>query len=307
MRNGISLRLLAVASGCILMALSAAGAVPEGRVGAFTVLELDGVVVGYVDALQVSTPDTGFLVDKAGLVRDVANLHASEITFQIGADMSKPMYDWIKASMDRAGTGGRKDGAIIYADFNHKELSRIEFQNALVAEVQMPALDGASAAAAKMTVTIRPESTSRSFAHAKSSIDARKQKAWLCSNFRVELGRAGFPGTALGCTSPPMISPALDQPTMQHGSLVFDSHEIQAFVDWQQALYCSGLPQESNELSCTVSYLDSDGATLFTVTCGHMGIEKLTPNVDPAGALVSYTVQLYMAGDMNFSASPPTP
>jgi len=307
MRNGISLRLLAVASGLILMALSTAGAVPEGRVGAFTVLELDGVAVGYVDALQVSTPDTGFLVDKKGLSRDVANLHANEITFQIGAAMSKPMYDWIKASMDRAGTGGRKDGAIIYADFNRRELSRLEFQNALLAEVDMPALDAASTADAKMTIKIRPETTSRSFAHAGSTMSQRQQKTWHSSNFRLELGGLPLRTDALGGTQPPMLNPVLDPPAVQYASVIFNPKEYSLFIDWQQALYCSGLPQESSERACTFTYLDPDGATLFTTSFVSTGLFKLTPNTDATGAVVSYTAQLYVTGGGSFDASPQTP
>ncbi len=308
MRNGISPRLLAVASSCILMALSAAGAVPEGRVGAFTVLELDGVVVGYVDALQVSTSDTGFLVDKAGLARDVANLHANEITFQIGADMSKPMYDWIKASFDKSlGTVGRKDGAIIYADFNHKEMSRVTFRNALITEVGMPRLDVASTSPAVMTVTIQPESTSRTFPKKPNQISEQKQKAWLCSNFRFELGRVQLNAGLSGCQQSPMYNRALDQPAVQVASVTFDPQDLQAFVDWQQALYCSGLPQESNESTCTFTYLDPDGATLFTVTFASTGVLKLTPNTDATGAVVSYTAELYVTSDASFEATTPTP
>ena len=305
MRYG-KLFLIALAVGSIALAVSASGAVPESRSVSSVALELDGAFVGYVDA-PIATSDTGLLVDKTGLSKDIASLHATEITIQAGAAMGKPMYDWIKASFDKPlGTVGRKDGAIIYSDFNRKELSRLEFTNALLAEVDMPALDAASTSDAKMTLKIRPETSSRSFAHAGSVLSQGKQKTWHCSNFRLELGGLPLRTGALGCTQPPMLNPALDPPTTQRGSLVFDSHEIQAFVDWQQALYCSGLPQEANERACTFTYLDPDGATLFTSSFVSTGLFKLTPNTDATGAVVSYTAQLYMTGGVlrRFRANP---
>jgi hypothetical protein len=298
---------VALASVWIALSAAASGEAPARRGVSSVALVLDDGFVGYVDSAQFATSDTGLLVDKQGLTKDIANLQASEITFQIGADMSKPMYDWIKASMDRAGTGARKSGALIYSDFDRKELSRVEFRNALLAEVDMPALDAASTTAATMTIKIRPESTSRSFDHAKSSIDQRKQKTWHSSNFRLELGGLPLGTDALGGTQPPMLNPALGQPAVQYASVIFNPKEYQLFVEWQQALYCSGLPPESSERTCTFTYLDPDGATLFTSAFVSTGLFKLTPNTDASGAVVSYTAQLYMTGGASFDAAISTP
>jgi len=298
---------VALASGWIALAASASGAAPESRSVSNIALILDGGFVGYVEACQVATADTGFLVNKKGLSKEIASLHATEITVQVGAAMGKPLYDWIKASWDRVETGGRKDGAIIYADFNRKELSRLEFQGAVLAEVDMPALDAASTTAGTMTLKIRPETSSRSFANAGTPVGERKQKAWLCSNFRLEISGLRFSEPALGGAQPPMLNPALDPPAAQYASVIFNPKEYSLFAEWQQALYCSGAPQESNERACTFTYLDPDGATLFTSSFVSTGLFKLTPNTDATGAVVSYTAQLYVTGGGSFDASPPTP
>ena len=300
--------LLTLAAGSIALAVSASGAVPESRSVSYVALELDSAFVGYVDACQVATSDTGLLVDKTGLSMDIANLHATEITFQADAAMGKPMYDWIKASFDKPlSTGGRKDGAIIYADFNRKELSRLSFQNALITEVGMPALDATSKDAAKMTIKILPESTSRTFPKKPNQISERKQKAWLCSNFRFELGRVQLKGSMSACQQSPMYNRALDRPAAQVASVTFDPQDLQAFLDWQQALYCSGAPQESSESACTFTYLDPDGATLFTSSFVSTGLFKLTPNADATGSVVSYTAQLYVIGGGSFDSFATTP
>jgi hypothetical protein len=289
------------------IAASAFAGVPEARVAAYTALELDGSVVGYVDGVQVATSDTGFLVDKQGLSRDIAALHAAPITFEVGADMGKPMYDWIKASLDRGGAGARKSGAIIFADYNYKELSRLEFTNALLTEVAFPALDAASQKAATMTVTIQPESSSRTFPRGKNTLTSRKQKAWLCSNFKFEVGRFQLQDGASGCSQPPLRNPTYQPSSAQTASVLFNPREYQRFADWQNDLFCSGLPQESSESPCTFTYLDPDGATLFTATYPGAGLFKLTPNLDDSGALVSYTAQLYVTGDPTFEAFVPGP
>lgn len=297
--------LVALAALCIVRAAPAYDPVPESASVSYFALELDGAFVGYIDAVQLATSDTGLLVDKRGLSKDIANLHATEITFQADAAMGKPMYDWIKSSMNM-GSSGRKSGAIIYADFNYKALSRLEFQNALITEVGFPALDAASKDAAKMTVTIRPESSSRTFARTKDPLTARKQKAWLCSNFRVDLGRLQFSPDASACSQPPLINPTYGPPAMEVASVIFNPREYQLFLDWQNILYCSGAPQESNESPCTFTYQDPDGATLFTTSFISTGLFKLTPNTDATGAVVSYTALLYVTGGASFDSSVPT-
>jgi hypothetical protein len=53
--------------------------------------------------------------------------------------MPKPLFDWIAAALTMSYV--RKNGAIITADFNRAEQSRLEFKNALITEIGIPACD----------------------------------------------------------------------------------------------------------------------------------------------------------------------
>jgi|WetSurMetagenome_2_1015567.scaffolds.fasta_scaffold01938_3 hypothetical protein len=296
----------------VLWSTTVGAAPPEPETASIStmLLELDGAVVGPLVACRVNIQDFSYVASNKRLSKTIDNLQYPKITFQIDASMGKPMYDWIKASVSGGGGGGggaRKSGAIIMANFNYKELARISFQNALITEVGMPKLDAASSAPGVITVTIQPESTSRTFPSKPNQLSKPKQKAWLCSNFRLDLGGLRLSDDALGCTQPPMINPTYESPSAQVASVIFNPREYSLFAEWQQALYCSGLPPESNERACTVTYLGPDGATLFTTSFISSGLFKLIPNTDPAGEVVSYTALLYVGGGATFDASEQVP
>jgi hypothetical protein len=296
----------------VLWSTTVGAAPPEPETASISTmfLELDGTVAGPLVACRANIQDFSYVASNKRLSKTIDNLQYPYITFQIDASMGKPMYDWIKASVSGGGGGGggaRKSGAIIMADFNYKELARISFQNALITEVGMPKLDAASSAPGVITVTIQPESTSRTFPSKPNQLAKPKQKAWLCSNFRFELGRGQLPAGVSACSQPHHFNPGLDPPVAEVASVTFPPQDLQAFLDWQQALYCSGLPQESNESTCTFTYLDPDGARLFTTSFISSGLFKLTPNTDPAGVPVSYTALLYVSGGSSFDDSAPTP
>jgi hypothetical protein len=283
---------------------------PEAASISTMFLDLDGTVAGPLVACRANIQDFSYVASNKRLSKTIDNLQYPKITFQIDASMGKPMYDWINASVSGGGGGGggaRKSGAIIFADFNYKELARISFQNALITEVGMPKLDAASSAPGVITVTIEPESTSRAFPSKPNQLAKPKQKAWLCSNFRLELGGLRLKGSLSACQQSPMYNRAIDRPAAQVAWVTFDPQDLQAFLDWQQALYCSGLPQESGESTCAFSYLGPDGATLFTTSFISTGLFKLAPNTDATGSVVSYTAQLYVTGDASFDAAAPTP
>src|SRR5262249_47972200 len=86
----------------------------------------------------------------------------------------------------------RKDGAIVQANFDQKEMNRLSFFHALVQEVTFPRLDKASKDRALLTVKLQPETT-----RITTSLGGGKQisafnennnkKDWLASNFRLTI------------------------------------------------------------------------------------------------------------------------
>jgi hypothetical protein len=156
-------------------------------------------------ALDIGNYNVGFLKKFSGLAMEadiVANdlgpdnvqkKHVSNIKWTpgkatVGIGMGKGMYDWIRASFDKAFFP--QDGMFTAADFDYKAQTRLEFSSAIITSVTVPKLDGSSKDAAYFDIEFEPEKvrwTKAGGEDIRSKIGP-KQKAWLCSNFRVEIG-----------------------------------------------------------------------------------------------------------------------
>jgi phage tail-like protein len=116
-----------------------------------------------------------------------------DITVTVGMAMSPAFWKWVKASLENKPQ--RRNGALVGYDFNNNERSRRTFYNALISQVQFPALDPTSKTPATMQVTISPERLDfkkgdmAKLGQNTAPNEAPKQKRWLTSNFRLEVDR----------------------------------------------------------------------------------------------------------------------
>src|SRR5262249_21970075 len=154
-------------------------------------LDLNGDFAGWVQSIEGGQATADVVVEKLGadLIqhKHIAGVKYDDITAIIGTGMSKSFYEWIQASIDHKVT--RFDGAVITADFNHKEVARMNFFQALITEVGFPALDASSKDAAKMTVKFAPEYTrtvAKTGSAIKGEIGKGQQKKWRPANFKLE-------------------------------------------------------------------------------------------------------------------------
>jgi hypothetical protein len=154
-------------------------------------LELDGqAVIGFCRSLDGGNLKAEILTYQMGnsldVWRQMGRPKFDDITFQVGMAMSSSFYDWISAFFNRQVQ--RKSGAILGADFNYNEKTRRTFTDALISEIQIPALDGSSKEAAYMTVKLTPEAMSYQ-AGSGAKLQApqgvnQPSKLWMTSNFR---------------------------------------------------------------------------------------------------------------------------
>jgi phage tail-like protein len=122
--------------------------------------ELDGDgMLGFLNSAEGGGLKTDIVDYKQGRFQDVwrqvGRIKYEDISIKVGMGMSPSFYSWVSEFVDRKLT--RKNGAIVLADFNYKERARRTFTEALISEVQIPALDGQSKEAAFMTVKLVPE------------------------------------------------------------------------------------------------------------------------------------------------------
>jgi phage tail-like protein len=121
-----------------------------------------------------------------------------DITITIGTSMSPRFWQWIKKSIENKPE--RRSGAIITCDFDGNERVRRDFKDALISEIQFPALDAKAKNPAFLTIKISPETMEwkeldgkrkRGNPDSPTQGPATKQKLWIPANFRFRLD--GFP------------------------------------------------------------------------------------------------------------------
>jgi hypothetical protein len=179
-------------------------------------------------ALELDGQNAGFLIKVNNLV--LSNAAPQPITVEVGAEMSKAFYDWIKDSMNK---GGRPEsGAIVELDFNEKEIARWAFLKAAISEIGFPALDASSKDEAKMSLAFTPQTlamTQSSSPKPYGSSGSKGQKHWLPSNFKLSI--AGVDCSRVSKVEGLTWKPLAPSPTLS--VTVLQSH-AQDFVAWQQ-------------------------------------------------------------------------
>jgi len=155
-------------------------------------LDIDGYNVGFLKKFSGLAMEADIVANDMG-PDNIQKKHVSNIKWTpgkatVGIGMGKGMYDWIQAAFDKGYL--TKNGSFTSADFNYKAMSRLDFMNALITGVTVPKLEGSSKDAAYFDIEFETEQVRWSQGGGE---DIRgkigpKQKAWLCSNFRVEIG-----------------------------------------------------------------------------------------------------------------------
>lgn len=155
-------------------------------------LDIDGINVAFVKKFDGLSMEADIVANDLGpdnfQAKHVANIKWTPGKVTVGAGMGAGMYNWIKASFDKAYVP--KNGRLLAADFNYKAQSELTFMNALITSVGFPKLDGSSKDGLYLDVEFDAEQV-RWAKGDNSDIRGQygtKQKAWLAANFRFEMG-----------------------------------------------------------------------------------------------------------------------
>ncbi len=189
MKGTMKALVMGLAVGAMTMGLvGVSGAAITSDKGAYVsgryAIQLDGVNAGWITNTVGGDAVASVAIEKLGTTGAYPKKHATgvqytDITLESGVGMSRAFYEWIKASVAMPGTS-RKSGAIVATDFNFQEQSRLTFRNALLSQIEMPALDAASKDPAHIHLALAPELTQRTtapVAGGKQSPSGSKVKA----------------------------------------------------------------------------------------------------------------------------------
>src|SRR5262249_39597596 len=122
-------------------------------------LMLDGCDAGFIQECSLPLAEAQVIKEIASnsnyQFKHLSSHSFKDLTFKCGAAMTKGFYDWVKQSFDN--NYAYKNGSLVTADYNYKEVSRCDFFNALIKELTLPALDAGSKDPALMSLTVAVE------------------------------------------------------------------------------------------------------------------------------------------------------
>lgn len=226
--------------------------------------------------------------------KHAGNVKVEEITFTCGSSMTEPFYEWLQGSIRYEHE--RKEGAIVTANYDFKEIVRTNFYEALITEIGLPAVDAASKEACKFTIKMAPEWTEIKHSAGTQSLlpapkDTEKQKRWQAANFRFNVDgmdtrrvnkvealtiKQNVVDNAIGERLIFQKEPAqIDFP-----NVVFTIPEVDAepWYKWYDDFVTKGKSEPSNEKNGHLEYLKPDvSGVLFTVDFFGLGIIKFNP------------------------------
>src|SRR4051812_4355836 len=280
-------------------------------------------------ALDVAGYNVGYLKKFSGLAMegDIAandlgpdNMQKKHVTnykwtggkATVGIGMGKGMYEWIEQSFKKGHQ--TKDGQFTSADFDYKAQSKIEFFKALITGVTVPKLSGDSKDAAYFDVEFEPEwcTWSKGGGEVINGKLGQKQKQWLCSNFRIEIGKLPCTRIAsvdsftwkcaiapdqIGVSGTPTKHPAkVTVPDLKF-SISYADH--QAWADWAHSWFVGGNRKEGDEVEGSIVFLGPNlKDELGRIDLQNLGIKKFSDDDNEANSekIKRFNVEMYCEG-----------
>jgi tail tube protein gp19 len=249
-----------------------------------------------------------FILDGA----DAGWLHTAEagnvtagLSMQFGPGMSKSVFDWIQSSWNKKHV--RRNGAIVACDFDYSVRNVVEFTDALITAIQMPALDAGAKDPCYITTSFKPDHVKFVLPDSLKRFrlpDAGNHKLWTPANFRLKID-----GLEEACSKVKKVEALTikqkvtenpvgemrdynkEPASLEVPNLVITLPESQAedFYKW----YENASKGTSAELkNGTLEYQAADKSPLVMLTFKNLGIFKLTPGPTSASSK-QVTVEMY--------------
>jgi len=240
------------------------------------VLTLGGVVCGFVTSAEGGDISAPVIHEPGGaFVRKRLGPPApTPIDLSFDLSLDKVVYEWIAQAW--AGNATPRGGSLIELDPNNQARAELTFENAVVAASTVPAMDAASKTPCVLNVRLVAAVTGR---HAPSGpavgVTAKPKKAWLPSNFRLELGDLD--------TKRVSKVEAFTVPTGEKGAVDFPDLRVELaetssekWTSWHEEFVVQGKNDDQHEKAGALVFLAPDQkAELGSVKLAGVGIYRL--------------------------------
>jgi hypothetical protein len=269
-------------------------AVASPMAGAGVLLELDG---SYSPA---EAADGGNAFAEVGaeppqdsvLRKHLTAVRYEDLVVQVPLGLAAaPLVSWIGVSLQNGAVP--KSGALVYVDYTGKEMRRLEFQNAVITEVTLPACDASSAKdRGDLTLRLVPETTRLAGASGKTASAAfGKSQRLMTSMFRMNVQ-----GLENACKSIRSVSaPSAKRPLLRSGglekvsktaaglldcapiSIVLAERDAGPFYMWFSEFVLKGNVNNGERPGRLEFLAPTIGTVLATVDFGNLGIVRYAP------------------------------
>jgi len=298
-------------------------------------LTLDGAKCGFLKSVDGGGVTAEVIQEPAGpkyfVKKHIGQPKYENFTLQVGFSMDKALYEWIAQSWKMQYQ--RKNGSIVTMDRTLMPTAERQFNQALITETTIPAMDGSSKEPAYMTVKFSPEYT-RNVAATGGKADygeygKNEQKMFLPSNFKLDIDGLDCSKvnkvesfTVKQTTVTDDIGDARDY-TKEPGKLEFPNLKItlaevnaQSWIDWHKTFVIEGKNDEAFEKGGMLTLLSpNQQKPLMRIKFYNLGIFRLQPDKAEANAdqIKRIEVELYVErmellyGEEAGGTSPATP
>jgi hypothetical protein len=291
---------------------------PETRptTGGRFALDITGANAGMVkkfDGLQMEADIVTSAPGPANVRKKrVTSIRWTPARATLGVGMSKELYAVVRQALKAEQKPF--DGALLLADLNYKVQSSLNFTGAVLRSMTFPKLDGSSKDAAYFDLEWEAE-TVRWLKGDNSDIRSKvtpKQKAWLSSNFRFEMG--GLPCNRVATIDSftwqcSVVTERAGTPVKRPVNVTVPNIKVEVSMAdhdaWAEAArrwFIDGLHNESDEMTGAIVFLNPDmKSELGRVSLKNCGFVKfaraaLEANIE---AVARFTAEFYVE-DMEF-------
>lgn len=241
-------------------------------------LEIDGEFVGFVAAMSGGEPYATVVDEPVGgdsiVHKHIGEVHYEPIVIEAGLDLDSVLFTWIGEAL--AGSSKPRNGRVRFFDHALKERDALEFTEATLTSVTLPALDAASRSSARLTVTLTPNKTRHSKASGKVPALGRQSVGkTLTSNFVVDIDGLHSASGFVHSVDPITITcvPAVDVGAI---TMTVAAAHADDFRKWFDGFVLGPNPG-ADERDGTIELRDQSMKNpLLTIELGHLGIVRVS-------------------------------
>jgi hypothetical protein len=205
-------------------------------------------------------------------------------------DMEPPLRSWITDTLGGKSPRG-KNGALVELDANQSEVLRLEFADAQITQIELPALDASSKAPGRMTLSFQPRTTRygtpRPARSTRLPLAPRGTPKGLASDYRIAID--GLDTSRVARIEPLVISQKLrsGQPAgLDVSNLVLSvaASGAPSLLAWHDSFVIQGQNGDAMEKSGKLTLLTPNlMQTLLTVDLKNLGILRVAPQSSEQG------------------------